>query len=305
MALLRWQQAPLIDQIRRLRYLLPPVLVVVVVFYQLIVAQTLAESYGHIVHYSVEVAFYSLTGPVITWLTLVWVERNLREKDRLERQLEAYRKEREAVLEEERSRIARDLHDGIAQTLYFLALKADMAGQFIDHNKEKVRAELKEIGRNARQIIREVRRTIFALRPLDWVERDFLPALENFITGFAEQVGWQITLDIENGLVSVPSRLEPAVFRLVQESLNNVAKHAHATQVRVTLRLVNNGRDLQLMIHDNGNGFDPGSLNNHGFGLKQMENRVTAVGGTFKVLSQPGEGTQLTSQLPLLEGKVG
>jgi len=305
MALLRWQQAPLIDQIRRLRYLLPPVLVVVVVFYQLIVAQTLAESYGHIVHYSVEVAFYSLTGPVITWLTLVWVERNLREKDRLERQLEAYRKEREAILEEERSRIARDLHDGIAQTLYFLALKADMAGQFIDHNKEKVRAELKEIGRNARQIIREVRRTIFALRPLDWVERDFLPALENFITGFAEQVGWQITLDIENGLVSVPSRLEPAVFRLVQESLNNVAKHAHATQVRVTLRLVNNGRDLQLMIHDNGSGFDPGSLNDHGFGLKQMENRVTAVGGTFKVLSQPGEGTQLTSQLPLLEGKVG
>src|SRR5690606_33203225 len=84
-----WQRLNLLERIRWLRYILPPALVVVVVFYQLGVAQWLSERYGHTVHYAFEIAFYSLTGPVITWLTLAWVERSLREKEALEREVRA------------------------------------------------------------------------------------------------------------------------------------------------------------------------------------------------------------------------
>ncbi|MFQ5645280.1 MAG: histidine kinase, partial [Thiogranum sp.] len=296
-----WQELSLIERIRWLRYVLPPVLVFVVVIYQLGVARALERNYGHFVHYSVEIGFYSLAGPLVTWLTLVWVERRLSEKERLERQVQARtqqlasltavsadailsldaqgritswnrgaermlgcpasemigqpltqllpeadtltarlqqhgvvqnfettartcdgrsltvdltqtrlaeadealsvsliimrdvttRREREAIREEERARIARDLHDGVAQTLYFLALKADMARQQMRQNPDQVTAELKTIGQTTRQVIRDVRRTIFALRPLDWSNGGFLPALRRFIKGFAEQVGWQ------------------------------------------------------------------------------------------------------------------
>jgi PAS domain S-box-containing protein len=383
--------------------LLPPFLAAIVVSYQLGVAQTLARDYGHVVHYGVEIAFYSLVGPVVTWITLVWVERRLLEQERLERQMavrtqqlvsltdasadailsldtrglvvswnkgakrmfgyaekeilgkplstllpEALdlpkmgtvqqvetaahamdghklsvgltqtqltasgenmpasliimrditaRREREAMLEEERARIARDLHDGVAQNLYFLALKADMARQQIGPEPEQAKNNVQEIGQKARQVIREVRRTIFALKPLAWSDDDFLPALHQFVTGFAEQVGWQSELIIEDGIV-LPQRLEPTVYRLVQESLNNVAKHAEATQVWVSLGVEESGHSISLTVRDNGRGFDPDTVGRVGLGIGQMEARVLATGGSLLLKSEPGKGVEVMAQLP-------
>jgi hypothetical protein len=84
-----WQNLSLLERIRRLRYILPPMLVLLVVLYQLGVARYLEQAYGHTIHYSVEIAFYSLAGPVVTWLTLVWVESRLAEKEALEGQVRA------------------------------------------------------------------------------------------------------------------------------------------------------------------------------------------------------------------------
>jgi PAS domain S-box-containing protein len=394
---------PLIERIRWLRYVLPPALAIIVIIYQLVVAQTLERNYGHMVHYGVEIGFYSLVGPVVTWITLVWVERRLSAQAQLERQVQVHtqqlasltaasadailsldtkghvaswntgaerlfsyseiaivgkplsillpeatqlqqrgavqryetmahskdgrtisidltqtqlapadehmpatliimrditaRREREAILEEERARIARDLHDGVAQNLYFLALKADMARQQLAPDPEQATINLREIGQKARQVIREVRRTIFALRPLTWSDGGFLPALHQFVTGFAEQVGWQTELEIDEGM-SLPQRLEPTVFRLVQESLNNVAKHAEATHVWVSLCAEDTGRSFVLSVRDNGSGFDLATINRDGLGLEQMKARVSAVGGTFRLDSQPGNGTKVTAQLP-------
>jgi PAS domain S-box-containing protein len=403
MARLTWRNLPLNDRVRWLRYVLPPILATIVIVYKLGVAQTLARDYGHVVHYGVEIAFYSLGGPGGTWITLVWVERRLLEQIRLERQVQVRtqqlvsltdvsadailsldarglvaswnkgaerifgypqaeilrkplstllpeapnlrhmgtvqdyetaahakdgrtlsvgltqtqltasdesmpvsliimrditsRREREAILEEERARIARDLHDGVAQNLYFLALKADMARQQITPDPEQATINLREIGQKARQVIREVRRTIFALGPLAWSDGGFLPALRQFVTGFAEQVGWQTDLEIDESL-SLPHRLEPTVFRLVQESLNNVAKHAEATHVWVNLCAEETGRSFVLTVRDNGSGFDPSAVSRDGLGLGQMEARVSAVGGAFHLDGQPGKGTSVTAQLP-------
>lgn len=403
MSRLAWRRLPLNERVRWLRYVLPPVLAIIVVAYQLGVTQTLARNYGHIVHYGVEIAFYSLVGPVVTWITLAWVERRLEEQERLERQVHVRtqqllsltdvsadailsldtrglvaswnrgaerifgypeaeilgkplstllpeapnlpnmgavqdyetaalaedgrtlsvgltqtqlnasdesipasliiirditaRREREAVLEEERARIARDLHDGVAQNLYFLALKADMARQQLGPDPEQATTNLQEIGQKARQVIREVRRTIFALRPLTWSNGGFLPALSQFVTGFAEQVGWQAELDIDES-ISLPKRLEPTIFRLVQESLNNVAKHAEATHVWVSWHAEETDRSIVLTVRDDGGGFEPRTVSRDGLGLGQMEARVAAVGGTFYLDSKPGRGTKVTAQLP-------
>jgi PAS domain S-box-containing protein len=408
MSVLPWKQTSLIDRIRWLRYLLPPALVVVVVIYQLGFAQSLERNYGHLIHYGVEIGFYSLVGPVATFLMLVWVERRLIEKVRLERQVQArtqqlasltavsadailsldalgritswnrgaermlgfregdivgqplsrllpdadvlatrleeqgvvkgfegtaiaidgrkltvelsqtrlaeadegatasliimrdvtIRREREAILEEERNRIARDLHDGVAQTLYFMALKADMIRQKVTKKPEWAAEELKEIGQTARQVIREVRRTIFALRPLNWIEGNFAGALAGFVEEFSEQAGWQAEVNIDESGRTIPSRLEPTVFRLVQESLNNAAKHAEANRVWVTLQSVEGNAALSLLVHDDGCGFDPGDVTN-GLGLNQMRERVAAAGGTLQLESQPGKGTTMKALLPI------
>jgi signal transduction histidine kinase len=204
---------------------------------------------------------------------LVWVERKLGEQARLEQQIQAAERERTSILEEERVRIARDLHDGMAQTVYFLALKTDILRQRIAADAEAVQ-ELREMGKALRQIIRDVRRTIFALRPLDWSQAGFLPALVGFVDDFAEQMDWEAVAVID-AAVQVPIRLEPTVFRLVQESLNNVAKHARATVVRVTLANEDDGY-LRIIVEDNGRGFDQTGKNG-GLGLNQMADRVSAV----------------------------
>lgn len=411
MARLSWRQLSLIERVRRLRYVIPLVLVVVVVIYQLGIAQWLERNYGHVLHYGFEIGFYSLVGPAATLFTLIWVEHRLRERELLERQVQArtqqlasltaisddailsldsrgnvtswnqgaehmlgytasemlgqplgellpeaailsdqltkqrsvqaletiarakggrilavelsqtrltkvdkgspasliimrdvtVRHEREAVREEERARIARDLHDGVAQSLYFMALKADLVRQQLENQPQQITAELREIGQTARQVIGEVRRAIFALRPLVWSAGDFAPALRSFVHGFVEQVGWQAQVDIDKCALTIPTRFEPTIFRLVQESLNNVAKHAQAHQVRVSLYRDEPHEQLTVEIYDNGTGFDPQAIDQRGLGLQQMKARVASAGGQFQVTSRPGQGTTISAQFPTLE----
>lgn len=406
---LYWQETPLVERIRWLRYVLPPALVLVVVVYQLGVAQRLEQSYGHIVHYGVEIGFYSLVGPVVTLLTLSWIERRLRENERLERQVQARkqqlasltaasadailsldsqgyisswnrgatrmlgyqerqilgqplnrlikevddlaekaagremvegfeatalardgrkltveltqtqlhnagegttasliimrdvtaRRERALILEEERARIARDLHDGVAQTLYFMALQIDMIHGQLDQKPGQVTDRLKEVGQTARKVIREVRRSIFSLRPLDWPAGNFGPSLTSFIQEYAEQAGWQADVTISDENVVIPDRIEPAIFRLVQESLNNAAKHAGAKHIQVTIEPGNDGAILNITVHDDGRGFNPAEVHEAGLGLNQMRGRVNALGGRIEIVSQPGSGTTVTAQLPI------
>ena len=296
---LNWQRLSLIERIFWLRLLLPPLLAIWVVTYQLGFAQALEVAYGHTVHYGVEIAFYSLAGPVVTWITLAWVERNLREKEMLARQVQAAQQEKTAVLEEDRARIARDLHDGVAQTLYFLALKTDMLRNKLSPNGEAV-TELREMGKTARKVIRDVRRTIYALRPLDWSQAGFLPSLQQFIRGFAEQIGWQVDIKLSAELF-IPETLEPTVFRLIQESLNNSAKHADASHIWVEMAVVDEGRSFTLTVRDDGCGFTLPSSAERGFGVSQMQSRVESFGGTFQIESQPGEGTAVSARLPLKE----
>jgi signal transduction histidine kinase len=298
-----WHQLTLIQRIRRLRTILPVFLVIVVIFYQLGVATALEQRFGHFVHYSFEIAFYSLAGPIATWLTLQWVERRLLEKESLTQQLAQIREERDQMLAEDRARIARDLHDGVAQTLYFLALKSDMVGQQIPSELDDLRQEVQKMGQNTREIIREIRHTIFALRSLHWAEGEFVPALSQFINDFSQQMDWQTDIQFVTPL-SIPPILESAVFRLVQESLNNVAKHGAAKTVQI--KIFHSSPDkLDIRIYDDGHGFLVEKVATGGLGLNQMKTRVLKHQGNFSIESAPDSGTTINAQLPTVGGKYG
>ncbi len=211
----------------------------------------------------------------------------------------AWRSEEEAIAEERR-RIAREIHDGLAQDLAALRLRVRLWHRLVDESPAQMHLELDALrdllGRN----IREVRRAIFALRPVALDELGFYPALHQFVTDFGEQNQIDVDLRLADE-VRLPASLEPVLFRIIQESLHNVARHAQATSAWVSLAVA--GGAVHLTVRDNGVGFDPATLeqaerSGH-VGLKQMRERVAALKGTFALHTAPGQGTEIRISLPV------
>jgi PAS domain S-box-containing protein len=210
------------------------------------------------------------------------------------------------AITEERLRISREIHDGVAQNLAWLRLKLGLWHDLIDEDPVRMHAELDKVQELLRQNIQEVRRAIFALRPIAIDELEFYPALHQFVADFGEQNQLQIDLDIVGPADKLPSPLEPVLFRLIQEGLNNVAKHARADTVSLRLN-VQAARSVELTIHDDGLGFDPAGLpraarQGH-LGLTQMQERVAYLNGVIIITSEPGQGATLQISLPLPDYK--
>jgi len=276
----------LINRIRALRFTLPVALVFVVLIYQFGVAENIEKRLGVPFHYWVEVVFYSLTGPVVTGLTLAWIEKELRARAYLENLVNDIR-------EEERARIARDLHDGVAQALYLAALRMDALQAQTD--ALPLRDALRRLGASLRESIREIRRTIFSLHPPTWSEDDFVETLADFVRRYAEEMGWDVQFQAEPAL-RIPQRLTPIVFRITQEALNNAAKHARARRVQVSLQ--RSAARLLLDVRDDGRGFAPEKRASGGMGIAQMKQRAREAGGELQIRSQPGGGTHVQVRLP-------
>jgi signal transduction histidine kinase len=206
----------------------------------------------------------------------------------------------ERAIADERTRIARDLHDGVAQSLAFLRMRVDLWDDWIEQDPTRLRTEFVAAKANLRSQIEELRRAIFALRPIELGQLGFAGALRRFVNEFAEQQEWELELELGDLPPDLPHVLELAAFRFVQEGLNNVAKHAEATHVSVALRRRDDG--LQIIVRDNGVGFDPGAVESAAgahIGLRQMRERATALDGHITVLSRRGAGAELRIWLPL------
>jgi PAS domain S-box-containing protein len=212
------------------------------------------------------------------------------------------RKAREALLKEERARIARELHDSLAQNLYFLGLKLDyIRKQVTTAPANVIIGELSTLKKTVQANIDDVRRTIFSLRPVELEALGFGPALKKYIREFEEQVGLEVSLKVKGEAAALPPTIEPVLFRLVQEGLTNIAKHAQARSAWLELA-IQPGRTVCLTIKDDGVGFDPHvqpTMNSHKIGLRQMGERVTELEGQFKVESAPGQGVRLRLEIPL------
>ena len=176
--------------------------------------------------------------------------------------------------------------------------------ELVDDDPAQMHAELDGLQELLRKNIREVRRSIFALRPVALDDLGFYPALREFITEFGEQNQVHVDLRIEGLPERLPSFLEPVLFRIVQESLNNVSKHAQAQMAWTVLDLASSAV-VSLSVRDDGVGFDPAHaerfVQRGHLGLKQMRERVERLNGTFEIRSQPGSGTEICAVLPLGE----
>jgi signal transduction histidine kinase len=201
--------------------------------------------------------------------------------------------------ESERTRWARELHDETLQQL--AGLKVLLSGARRSGDAERMSGAIDSALEQITMAIGELRSLITELRPAALDELGAKPALESLVSRFIGQTGLEVELDVElayeNGEVEVRhvAEIESTIYRLVQEALTNIAKHADAGHVRVTVA----DRDGQIgvEIRDDGAGFDPQSRSS-GFGLMGMRERLALVAGTLDVESAPGEGTVLRAVIP-------
>jgi signal transduction histidine kinase len=221
------------------------------------------------------------------------------------RNAQLYARSEEAAIAEERTRIAREIHDGLAQNLSYLVLKIGVAQKLATQGKDReLKKELNAISDQLRRDARDVRRIIFALRPVDIETLGFLAALQKFIKEFGTVHDLEIAFNVVGDCNHLPPKLETALFRLTQEALNNVRKHAQAKQVSIDLQVDQRGASLN--VRDDGLGFDLQSAlaaarARGSVGIVQMRERAERAGGTFVIETAPGKGTAIRVKLPLRE----
>jgi signal transduction histidine kinase len=207
--------------------------------------------------------------------------------------------------EDERRRIARELHDEAGQSLTALIVNLELAVQ--EPSSERLRGQLTQLRDLAERTLGEIRRLIYDLRPSILDDLGLAAALRWYAKNLLDPRGITWTLSVSGVSGRLPAKLETVAFRLVQEALTNVLKHAEASSVTVNVAAA--GRELHVRIEDNGRGFDPRRSRSGdrpgGFGLLGMQERVELVGGRWEVQSTPGVGTVVTAVLPILDGAPG
>jgi signal transduction histidine kinase len=204
---------------------------------------------------------------------------------------------RTLAMAEERERMARELHDALNQSLFSLSLTARAASRHLATDPERSAEELSEIALLSRQAMAELRAVVEGLRTPD-VDRDgLLPAIRN-LAALLSRVHHIEVVVVADAEPNLDGRAEHEVFRIVQEALTNAVRHGQPA--RVTVSLVD-GDELQVLVRDDGRGFDPGERNYRGrrLGLTSMRERASAIGGRLTIESAPGEGATIRLEVPV------
>jgi signal transduction histidine kinase len=206
-----------------------------------------------------------------------------------------------AAQEEERHRIAYDVHDGLAQ----VAASAHQHLQaFARHHRPRTphgRAELDRVLELARQTVEEARRVVANLRPVELEEFGLAHALRLQVEEL-RAAGWEVMYDEDLGARHLPPAVETALYRVAQEALTNLRKHAHTSRARVAIESY--GQTVRLEVQDWGRGFAPGATRRAGgrgerIGLLGMRERIALLGGRCTVESYLGIGTRVVAEVPL------
>lgn len=214
----------------------------------------------------------------------------------LERMDEERLRSGKAVLraqEEERRRVARDLHDEVNQALTAILLRLEALGH--DLGQERA-AEVRELKRLATQAMDELLSLARQLRPTALDDHGLVPAIEAQLRGFGERAGIQARLTTDGNPGTLDDEKQTVVYRVVQEALANAGRHARAGSVEVALSV--NASGAELRVSDDGVGFDPALVRDGGLGLDGMAERAKLVGGELDLRSSPGAGTELTLRVP-------
>lgn len=208
--------------------------------------------------------------------------------------------------EEERKRVAREIHDGPAQSMANLVLRVEICEKLLGRDPKAVKAELADLKAMVKDSLNDVRKIIFDLRPMVLDDLGIVPALKRYISEFQKRCDLVIDLQVLGGVQKrLGSTLEIAIFRIIQEALNNVFKHAQTDRATV---FIEQSRDfINLRIQDDGRGFDQekvlGNVDSDSYGLIGIRERVELLEGKFKLNTAPRRGTNLRIQIPIEEKK--
>lgn len=206
--------------------------------------------------------------------------------------------------EEERKRIAREIHDGPAQAMANMVLRSEIAELMIDRQEyATVKEELSDLKIAVRTGLEEVRKIIFNLRPMALDDLGLMPTLRKYVQDFEDRNKIHIRFEVLGIEARLPSAMEVAIFRLVQEALSNVWKHSQASHAAVEITYQR--QMVKIAVKDNGVGFSLDKLeamiakgNSH-FGIMGMRERVELLGGRMDIESQPNAGAKLTMIIPI------
>ncbi|MCL6584953.1 MAG: sensor histidine kinase [Anoxybacillus sp.] len=201
--------------------------------------------------------------------------------------------------EEERKRLSREIHDGPAQLLAHVMMRSDLMERIIrERSADEAIDEVRDFKKMVRSALYEVRRIIYDLRPMALDDLGLIPTLRKYLQTVEEyNKKTRISFVHIGEEKRLPARLEVAIFRLVQESVQNALKHADAGEIEVKMEIKKNL--LFLLVKDNGKGFDATEKKENAFGLIGMKERVELLEGTMNIRSQLGVGTTIFIQIPL------
>ena len=201
--------------------------------------------------------------------------------------------------EEERRRVARDIHDGPAQAIANIVFRAEVCERLIDTDTERAKIELKSLRAHIRNTLTEIRRIIFDLRPMAIDDLGLVPALRSILEALRDQNGLFAEISVIGDERRIEDHIEIGVFRVAQEALNNVVKHANASTIRVRVEFA--PKTVAVIVEDNGQGFDQRSeeaTTGH-FGLLGMRERLQLLDGSLTIKSAKGRGTKILITAPL------
>jgi len=198
--------------------------------------------------------------------------------------------------EDERARLARELHDGVMQTLASLSIELSLVGNATIQDKDVIDARMKEFSARVQDLISDIRRLSHELHPAILERLGLVPALRGFCSEVEAAHGLSLHLEVKD-VPALPRNVSLGLYRVVQESLHNIIKHSGAQHARI--HLSSNGGGLSLRVSDDGCGFHPNNSNGHGsLGLVSMRERVRQLNGELSITSAIGKGTSIEVTVP-------
>jgi signal transduction histidine kinase len=222
------------------------------------------------------------------------------ELEKAKRALElAGQRDAELAVLRERERLARDLHDSLGHSLVTLTVQLEAAQRLLASDPARATASLAEMQKLTRSSMEDLRRSLDNLRAPGLGERSFAEAVRSLCDDTAKRSGLKVECDLPDGTDGLPPAVAEALWRVVQEGLTNIEKHAHARHVEVRLALPQ--KEIILRVSDDGAGLPGNAEDKPGhYGLRGLRERIEGVGGIFVPSSNGGGGTHLEARVPVI-----
>lgn len=197
---------------------------------------------------------------------------------------------------EERQRLARELHDAVSQQLFAISMTATAVGRTIERDWERAKRQVQLIEEMAAVAQSEMRALLLHLRPVHLDGKNLGQALTALVEELKQKVPMAITLEVDES-ISLPPQAEDHLFRIAQEALSNTLRHSKADSMYISLQRVDD--NVHMTLQDSGIGFDLEAKKQTSYGLLTMEERVNELGGSLRMISEPGQGTTIHLWVPM------